>query len=136
MRRIVAEGERAPPVPLKCVKYFFDHHTDALSIDLAEAFDCAVSELLAPGVTLHADQSRRPLMLEIQGASKVVDTAGLSSMHETPITLEDIARRMTSTPAGEAIWRKIALRIVDGEGNGGKNNRLAIPDLASPFSIR
>jgi len=118
------------------VKYFFDHHTDALSIDLAEAFDCAVSEPLAPGVTLHVDQSRRPLMLEIQGASKIVDTGGLSSMRESPIALDEIARRMTSTPAGEAIWRKVVHRIIDDEGNGRKNNRLAIPDLASPFSIR
>jgi hypothetical protein len=118
------------------VKYFFDCHTDALSIDLAEAFDCAGSELLAPGVTLHVDQSRRPLMLEIQSASKIVDTSGLKSMRESPVALEEIARRMASTPAGDAIWRKVAHRIVDGEENGGKNNRLAIPDLASPFSIR
>ena len=91
---------------------------------------------MAAGVTLHVDQSRRPLMLEIQGASKIVDIAGLSSMQETPITLEEIARRMTSTPAGEAIWRKVAHRIADGEQNGGQTKRLAIPDLASPFSIR
>jgi hypothetical protein len=118
------------------VKYFFDHHTDALSFDLAEAFACAGSESLAPGVTLHVDQNRRPLLLEIQGASKIVDTAGLSSMRETPISLEEIARRMTSTPAGQGIWRKVAHRVIDGEQNGGQNKRLAIPDLASPFSIR
>jgi hypothetical protein len=118
------------------MKYFFDRHTDAWSIDLAEAFDCAGSEPLAPGVTLHVDQSRRPLMLEMQGASKIADTTGLISMRETPVALDEIARRMISTPAGEAIWRKVARRIIDGEGNGGKNNRLAIPDLASPFSIR
>jgi len=114
------------------MKYFFDSHTDALSFDLGESFDCTGNEPLEAGVTLHVDQSRRPLMLEMQGASKIADTNGLKAMQETPITLEEIARRMTSTPAGERIWRKISHRIED----GGKSKRPAIPDLASPFSIR
>jgi hypothetical protein len=118
------------------MKYFFDRHTDSLSFDFAESFECTGSESLASGVTLHIDQRRRPLLLEIQGASKIVDTAGLSSMHETTITLDEIARRMTSTPAGEAIWRKFARRVIDGDQNGEQKKRLAIPDLASPFSIR
>ena len=129
-----------PRVPQICVKYFFDRHTDSLSFDLAEASAYTGSEALASGVTLHVDESRRPLLLEIQGASKIVDTSGLSSMHESPVTLDEIARRMTSTATGEAIWRKVAHRIVDGEQdseeNGGQSKRLAIPDLASPFSIR
>jgi hypothetical protein len=118
------------------VKYFFDRHTDSLSFDLAEAFECWGSEPLAPGVTLHVDRSRRPLLLEIQGASKIVDVAGLSTMHASPVSLEEIARRLTATPVGEAIWRKIARRVIGGEQDGGQNKRLAIPDLASPFSIR
>jgi hypothetical protein len=117
------------------VKYFFDRHTDSLSIDLAESFECGDSEPLAPGVTLHVDRSRRPLMLEIQGASTIVDVAGLSSMHALPISLEDVVRRMTWTSVGEAIWRKVT-RLGGDDQNGGQNKRLAIPDLASPFSIR
>jgi len=117
------------------VKYFFDYHTDALSFDLAESFDCTGNEPLGPGVTLHVDQSRRPLMLEIQGASKIADTSGLKAMRESPITMEEIARRLSATAAGERIWRKISHRIVDG-GDGSQKKRLAIPDLASPFSIR
>lgn len=118
-----------------CVKYFFDRHTDSLSLDLAESFECGDSEPLATGVTLHVDRDRRPLMLEIQGASKIVDVAGLPSMHVSPISLEEIARRMSWTPVGEAIWRKV-VRLSAGEQDGGQNKRLAIPDLASPFSIR
>ncbi|HXA19789.1 MAG TPA: hypothetical protein VN380_22590 [Thermoanaerobaculia bacterium] len=117
------------------MKYFFDRHTDSLSLDLVESFECGDSEPLATGVMLHVDRERRPLMLEIQGASKIVDVAGLSSMHALPISLEEIARRMTWTPIGEAIWRKV-VRLSAGEQDGGQTKRLAIPDLASPFSIR
>lgn len=117
------------------VKYFFDRHTDSLSFDLAESFECGDSEPLATGVTLHVDRDRRPLMLEIQGASKIVDVAGLSSMNASPMSLEEIARRMSWTPVGEAIWRKV-VRLSAGEQDGGQTKRLAIPDLASPFSIR
>lgn len=135
MPRIVTEGNRGPRPSHRCVKYFFDRHTDSLSFDLAESFECGDSEPLAPGVTLHVDRSRSPLMLEIQAASAIVDVAGLFSMQALPISPEEVARRMSWTSVGEAIWRKVA-RLAGDEQNGGKNQRLAIPDLASPFSIR
>jgi hypothetical protein len=94
------------------VKYFFDHQTDALSFDLAEAFACAASEPLAAGVTLHVDSSRRPLMLEIQGASQIVDTKGLSPMSASAITWDEIALRMMSTGAGERIWQNVVRRVL------------------------
>ncbi len=117
------------------MKYFFDRHTDSLSLDLAESFECGDSEPLAPGVTLHVDRSGSPLMLEIQAASTIVDVAGLLSMQALPISAEEVSRRMSWTSVGEAICRKVA-RLAGDEQNGGKNQRLAIPDLASPFSIR
>ena len=51
------------------------------------------------------------------------------------ISLEEIGRRMTWTSVGEAIWRKVVQRL-GVEKDGGESQRLAIPDLASPFSIR
>jgi hypothetical protein len=118
------------------VKYFFDHQTDALSFDLADAFAWAGSEPLASGVTLHLDFRGRPLMLEIQGASKIVDTMGLSPMQESRITWEEIAQRMTSTLTGERIWRNVIRRVLVPSFVPAENKRPAIPDLASPFSIR
>jgi hypothetical protein len=117
------------------VKYFFDRHTDSLSLDLGESSQFDDSEPLAAGVMLHVDRDRRPIMLEIQGASKIADVAGLSAMNVLPISLEEIGRRMAWTLVGEAIWRKVAQRIGGGQDDG-KSQRLAIPDLASPFSIR
>ena len=117
------------------MKYFFDRTTDSLTLDFADSFECGDSEPLAPGVTLHVDRSRRPLLLEIQGVSTIADVAGLSSMHALPISPEEATRRMNWTSVGEAIWRKVA-RLAGDEQDGGQNKRLAIPDLASPFSIR
>lgn len=94
------------------MKYFFDQQTDALSFDLAEAFACAGSEPLAAGVTLHVDSSRRPLMLEIQGASQIIDTRGLSPLSAASITLDEIALRMMSTADGERIWQDIVRRVL------------------------
>jgi len=118
------------------MKYFFDHQTDALSFDLADAFACAGSEPLAAGVTLHVDFRRRPLMLEIQEASKIVDTMGLSPLETSPITWEEIAQRMMSTLTGQRIWQNVIRRALVPSFFPVQNKRLAIPDLASPFSIR
>ena len=120
------------------MKYFFDHQTDALSFDLADKFACAGHEPLASGVTLHVDFRHRPLMLEIQEASKIVDTSGLSPLETSPITWEEITRRMMSTLTGQRIWQNVIRRtLVPGfVPVQDKNKRLAIPDLASPFSIR
>ena len=117
------------------MRYFFDRLTDSLSFDLAQSFECGDSEPLATGVTLHVDRDRRPLMLEIQRASQIADVAGLSPMNALPISIEEIARRMSWTSVGDAIWRKVSERL-GGEQDDGKSQRLAIPDLASPFSIR
>lgn len=92
--------------------YFFDRQTDGLSFDLGDASECTSSESLASGVTLHVDHRGRPLMLEIQSASKLIDTKGLSSHRATPITWDEIAQRMRSTLDGEQIWQTIVRRIL------------------------
>lgn len=94
------------------VKYFFDRQTDAVSFDFAEAGEYAGSEPLAAGVTLHVDNRRRPLMLEVQKASEILDTRGLLLQQESAITWDEIARRMTSTAAGERIWRNVVQRTI------------------------
>jgi hypothetical protein len=92
-------------------KYFFDRHTDGLSLDLGDASECTGSESLASGVTLHVDHRGRPIILEIQGASKIIDITGLSSQQETSIEWDDIAERMRSTLDGERIWQHIVRRV-------------------------
>ena len=93
-------------------KYFFDRQTDGLSFDLGDASECTGSESLASGVTLHVDDHGRPLVLEIQSASKIVDTMGLSSHQATPITWNEITQRLRSTQDGAQILQKIVSRIL------------------------
>ena len=112
MSRIVAEGNRGNVSLQIGVKYFFDRQTDAVSFDLAEAAEYRGSEPLAAGVTLHVDNRRRPLMLEIQKASEILDTKGLVPQQASPITWDEIAQRMTSTAAGELIWRNVVRRTI------------------------
>jgi hypothetical protein len=109
---IVAEGIRDSLSLQETVEYFFDRQTDAVSFDLAEASEYTGSEPLAAGVTLHVDSRRRPLMLEIQKASEILDTRGMVPQQASPITWDEIARRMTSTAAGERIWRNVVRRTI------------------------
>ncbi len=94
------------------VTYFFDRHTDGLSFDLGDASEATNSESLSSGVTVHLDYRGRPLMLEIQGASKIIDTKGLSSQRAMPITMDEIAERMRSTTDGDRIWKNIIRRVL------------------------
>lgn len=94
------------------VTYFFDRHTDGLSFDLGDTSEATSSESLASGVTVHLDYRGRPLMLEIQGASKIIDTKGLTSQHATPITMDEIAERMRSTVDGDRIWKDVIRRVL------------------------
>lgn len=94
------------------MEYFFDRQTDAISFDLAEGPEYSGSEPLATGVTLHVDSRRRPLMLEIQKASAIIDTNGLEPQRALPITWDEIATRMTATAAGELIWRNVVRRTI------------------------
>ena len=94
------------------MQYFFDRQTDAISFDLAEGSEYSGSEPLAAGVTLHVDTRRRPLMLEIQKASEILDIKGLVSQQALPILWDEIERRMSSTTAGELIWRTVVRRTI------------------------
>jgi len=94
------------------VKYFFDHQTDVVSFDLAEKFAFEGSEDIAPGVTLYLDLRRRPIAVEVRGASRILDTLGLNLLHETPITAEEISDRMSSTTEGQLLWRAVVRRML------------------------
>jgi hypothetical protein len=94
------------------VQYFFDRHTDAISFDLADGPEYSGSEPLAAGVTLHVDNRGRPLMLEVQKASEILDINGLVPQQALPVTWDEIARRITSTTAGELIWRNVIRRTI------------------------
>ncbi|MGH9422123.1 MAG: hypothetical protein ACRD3J_19255 [Thermoanaerobaculia bacterium] len=94
------------------MRYFFDRQTDAISFDLAEGSEYSGSEPLAPGVTLHVDSRRHPLMLEVQKASEILDVKGLVPQQALAIAPDEIARRMTATATGELIWRKVVQRTI------------------------
>jgi hypothetical protein len=96
----------------RSAKYFFDRHTDGLSFDLGDASQCIHSESLFPGVTLHVDERGVPLVLEIQGASKIVDTIGLSSHQTVTMPWDEVAQRMSATADGERIWQDIVGRVL------------------------
>jgi hypothetical protein len=93
------------------VKYFYDHVTDAVSLLLTDRFDYSRSEELAPGVMLYLDSTSRAIALEIRGAGKILDTKGLVPLYARTITVEELQRRMLTTPAGRMAWITVQPRI-------------------------
>jgi hypothetical protein len=95
------------------MRYFYDRETDALSFTLSEVFDWTGSEDLNGGtITVHLDRRRRPFALEIRNASKIVNTFGLQFMAESPISHDEISRRMSWSDAGRQAWSMIVRRML------------------------
>jgi len=63
-------------------------------------------------ITLHLDGRRRPFEIEIHNASRIVSTLGLLPLRETPITHEEISRRMAWSAAGREAWSAIVRRML------------------------
>ena len=95
------------------MRYFYDRDTDAVSFTLSEVFDWTGSEDLNGGtITMHLDRRRRPFAVEIRDASKIVNTFGLQFMKESPITHDEISRRMSWSDAGRQAWSTIVRRML------------------------
>jgi hypothetical protein len=93
------------------MRYFYDRETDAVSFTLSEVFDWSGFEELSGGnIALHLDRRGRPFAVEVRGASKIVNTTGLVPMQDTPITHEEISRRMSWSDAGRQAWSTIVRR--------------------------
>jgi hypothetical protein len=95
------------------MRYFYDRETDSISFTLSEVFDWSGFEELSGGaVTLHLDRRNRPFAVEVRGASKMVNVFGLQSMKDTPITHDEISRRMSWSDAGRQAWSAIVRRTL------------------------
>jgi uncharacterized protein YuzE len=95
------------------MRYFYDRETDAVSFTLSEVFDWTGSEDLNGGtITVHLDRRRRPFAVEVRNASKIVNTFGLQFMKESPISHDEISRRMSWSDAGRQAWSTIVRRML------------------------
>ena len=95
------------------MRYFWDRETDAVSFTLSDAFDWSGADELNGGtITVHLDRRRRPFAVEVRNASKIVNTFGLLPMQESPITHEEISRRMSWSDAGRQAWSTIVRRML------------------------
>ncbi len=95
------------------MRYFYDRETDAVSFTLSESLDWTGTEELNGGtITVHLDRRHRPFAIEIREASKIVNTFGLQFMQETPITHDEISRRMSWSDAGRQAWSTIVRRML------------------------
>ena len=93
------------------MRYFYDRETDAVSFTLSEVFDWSGFEELSGGtVTLHLDGRGRPFAVEVRGASKIINTFSLQPMQDTPISHDEISRRMSWSEAGRQAWSAIVRR--------------------------
>lgn len=105
-------GVAAVPRRGSRMNYFYDHQTDSLSFLFTEFADFGSAEEIGPGADVYLDRQRRPIALDIRGASEIVNTKGLVPMDQRPITHDEISARMSLTAAGETIWRTIVRRML------------------------
>src|SRR5438067_10704422 len=95
------------------MRYFYDRETDSISFTLSEVFDWSGFEELSGGlIALHLDRRNRPFAVEVRGASKIVNVLGLQAMQDTPISHEEISRRMSWSEAGRQAWSTIVRRTL------------------------
>jgi hypothetical protein len=95
------------------MRYFYDRETDAISFTLSEVFDWSGFEELGGGtITLHLDRRNRPFAVEVHDASKIVNLYGLQAMQDSPISHDEISRRMSWSEAGRQAWSTIVRRTL------------------------
>jgi hypothetical protein len=94
------------------MNYFYDHQTDSLSFLFTEFSDYGSVEEIGKNAAVYLDRRRRPIALDIRGASEIVNTQGLVPMDQRPITHDEISARMSATAAGEMIWRAVVRRML------------------------
>lgn len=94
------------------MQYFYDEHTDAVSLILSNVFDFLLSEEeVGPGVTVYLDGQQHAVAIDIRNAARVLDTRGLTPLDTRSITTEELGRRMALTDAGQNAWRSVRTRL-------------------------
>lgn len=89
------------------VEYFYDHQTDQLSITLGDFARYDGSEEVAPGVTLHIDDRRRALGVEIRDAKAIIGLKGLQSFEAGMMSPDELSQRMQNSVNGRVVLRAI-----------------------------